>query len=226
MEQLGRAGRADEPRNLRVGLGVGGVGELGGDALVVDRQAIGGDELMFEEGRARGLADAGDRRSGPEAAEGPPCQGAEPGRARLEVGADQAAEGVEVVAGDDRPARRQGQRELGITMIDDVIDVERLAAGEAAEVAGIVDEPVQDPVGVPRQARQPRPGDAAQAMAVRRADPRRLDLAAVAAREVLRDHLGHEVHARPPLLGVVGDDRDAEAWHGGRHPIGQAGAVG
>ena len=137
------------------------------------------------------------------------------------------------MAGDDRPAGRQGVDELGVAVVDDVVDVERVAAREAAEVAGVVGVSVQEPVGVPRRPGQAAPREPAEPAAERRADPDRLDLAGVPAREVVQDHLGDEVHARPPLLGVVGDDRDAEGFHvdgeavavgrGGRD---QAGAVG
>ena len=106
--------------------------------------AVVGDEAVFEQGRAGGDAVAGDRRGLPEPAEGPPDHRAEPGGAGLEVGAEQAAERVEVVAGDDRPAVGHGLDELGIAVVDEVIDVESASAGEAAEIARVVGVAVQD----------------------------------------------------------------------------------
>ena len=52
----------------------------------------------------------------------------EPARAGLGGRVEQAAEGVEVVAGDDRPARRQGVDELGVAVVDQVEQVELAAA--------------------------------------------------------------------------------------------------
>ena len=43
-----------------------------------------------------------------------------------------------------------------------------------------------------------------------RPDERRLDRAGMFATEMIDQHVGHEIHARPALFGIVGENRDAQ----------------
>ena len=127
VQELGRAaglGRAEQAGGGGVVLGAGVGGALGVDGEVDDAEPLRGQEAVAED-RRRGWPRCRRPRRRPccRPVEGAAGQGAEPARAGLGGRVEQAAEGVEVVAGDDRPARRQGVDELGVAVIDEVEQV-------------------------------------------------------------------------------------------------------
>ena len=136
---------------------------------------------------------------------------AEHRRPRLELRVEHAAERVEIVARDDRPAGRQPVDELRVAVVDDVKQIE--AAGKAGHEPRVVPEPVRDPIGAPHPRVRPAPGNRAGPPPHRRADEGRRDRRGMLALQPVEEHVGDEVHARPPLFEVVSDDRDAQGFH-------------
>jgi len=143
-----------------------------------------------------------------------PGHRAEPARAGFAARVEEAAEGIEVVAGDDGSSRRQHVDELAVAVVDEVVQVERTAAGDAAEHAGVIDEPVQQAIGVPGGGRSALPGETREPVMEARADAGGRDRAGVFLGHVAQDHLTDVVHARPIFLGVVADKAEADGAHG------------
>ena len=138
-----------------------------------------------------------------------PAHGTSAGAARGRV--EQAAEGVEVVAGDDHPARRQLVDELAVAVIDQVIQVELARAGRPTGAHG--GNPRSDSGAGRRSA--PRPGrrttgQRGQAVVERRGNPGGRDLVGVVPVQVGQDLLAGQVHARPAFFGEVADDGQAD----------------
>ena len=77
----------------------------------------------------------------------------------------------------------------------------------------IVPETVGESIDGKRSLRVPRCGDTNQSTAKRRPDQDRLDPNGVLPPQVLHEHVGDEVHARPLLLEEIGDDGDLQRHH-------------
>ena len=120
---------------------------------VIDDEPSGRHEVVPNDRQAGRLAVADDGRGAAEPLERAPDQRAEPARPGLAPRFEQAAEGVEVVAGHDRPTGRQLVDELRVAVIDDVEQVESIAEPARGQEPGVVPVAVQDPVGVPRRSK-------------------------------------------------------------------------
>ena len=137
-------------------------------------------------------------------------EGTVPPRPGLASRVQQAAERVEVVAVDADAIGRQDVDELRVGMIGDVEQVESI--GEPPGMAGEVDEPVKQPVGIergvsPADGRQPG-GEPAE----RRAEASDFDGERPLPRQVGKEHVPAQVHARPALVGEVGQDGVRGVW--------------
>ena len=116
-----------------------------------------------------------------------------PPRPRLASRVQQAAERVEVVAVDAGSIGRQDVDELSVGMIGDVEQIELI--GQPPGMAGEVDEPVEQPVGVARgvssaDGRQPG-GEPTK----RRAEASDLEGKRPLPRQVGKQHVPAQVHA-------------------------------
>jgi hypothetical protein len=111
----------------------------------------------------------------------------------LALGFEQAAERVEVVAGDNRTPRRKFMHEVRVAVIDEVKQVG--IRQHSPQVSRILYEASE------QSSRHSRAGEAH-----RRTKPLSVHLA-----QVLAEHLADEVHARPALFGEVADHRHANS---------------
>ena len=114
---------------------------------------------------------------------------------------EHAAKGVEIVAGDDRPARRQPPRQMRVAVVDDVEEIE--VPGPGTKPSRVVPDAVEDPIrglGGGRDSDERQPG---QASHHRRTQLRRIDEPRARRPQIEQQHLGDEIHRVPPLFAKV-----------------------
>ncbi len=97
--------------------------------------------------------------------------------------------------------------EVRVRVIDDVVDVEAaLDVGEGPRIVPLTgDEPIDHRRLVPTD-----DGHTRQATRHWRADQRRRDRLAMLVTEMLEQHLGHQIHAGPAFLEIVGNHRNTQ----------------
>ena len=163
------------------------------------------DELV-----SAGLTDADDPRRGLEPLDQPMRQRTRDERATAST-RQHARERIQIVARHDRAVGRQRVHQIRVAVIDDVKDVELVAA--RGEPAWIVPDTVDDPIGGLCEARRAPNGSRVN----RRTIAGRSSVGSTTRRsgrlEVEEQHLGDEIHAVPSLLAQIGHDGDAWKAH-------------
>ena len=178
-----------------------------------DCRAVAGDAGLRDEGVAGGVAVAGDVTGLLQPVQNVAGHRAKERRARLELRVEHAAKGIQVVTGDDRPGGRQPVDELRVAVVDDVKQIE--ASGKPGREPRIVPQAVRHPVDAPHPCRPTRPGNRAARRLQRGPDEGRHNRRGMLALQAIEEHVGDEIHARPPLFEVVSDDRDARGFIAG-----------
>ena len=135
-------------------------------------------------------------------------EGPEPeGTGRVD-GVEEAAEGVEVMAGDDGALRRKLERKMRVAMVDDVEEVK--FSGLAAQPSGIVDHTIPQPVRISCRSGAPQGGQPAHPVPEWGLKPLYVEAARALPLQVQLQHGRAMVHAGPALLLEVADKADAD----------------
>ena len=149
----------EQPRGVDVGrrLGVRRAARM--RAVRHDRRAVRGDAGLCHQRVARGVAVARDVTGLLQPVQNVAGHRAEHRRSRLELRVEHAAEGVQIVARDDRPPGREPVDELRVAVVDDVKQIEAL--GKAGHEPRVVPQTVRHPIDAshprrPARARQSR----------------------------------------------------------------------
>ena len=199
--------RAEQRLDGPVSLGPGLRREIRVHAIRDDVQAIGRNKPGGDNRVVRGGAVARHARDLLQPAKDSRRHPAKWCRAPLRPGVEHAPERIEIVARDNGPFGRQLVREVRVAVVRDVKEISLVAL--PAQPARIVEQPVRETIEGKRGCRAAEQWNGGGAAAKRRLQPHRFHVAALPS-EALYEHVGHQIHARPALLGQIADDANSQ----------------
>ena len=99
---------------------------------------------------------------------------------------------------------------MGVAVIDEVEQIKTIRFGVLANLSGVKEMAIPDPIGVTSKAGISEAGELDEAVPPGRPDPFGEDFRGVLFAKVTEDHLGHQVHAGPVFLEIVANDTQAD----------------